>query len=210
MSAADICNDALILIGENPIVTASFDTSPTGEVERICARQYSRLLRAELRANTWGFTKSRASLAAHATAPLFGWTKAFPIPGDYLRLISLFDGAKWTPAEEVDYQMGIHPAKTQLAVGEHATKAILTDYDAPLKIEYVQHVTDTDLMDDLFQQALAARIARVIALRIAESDSAVRLAQAEYTDRIAEAELADAIESPPKQHSETSFISVRG
>ena len=78
-----ICNEALSMIGAKSII--SFDENT--ENARRCASVYDSSRKALLRMHPWSFAKKRTQLAPVATHPSFGYSHAFPLPSDFLRVI---------------------------------------------------------------------------------------------------------------------------
>ena len=93
MSAqVDIFNYALTILGAQPV------SSPTENSKnaRACLQVYDMVRRAELRkAPGWSFAIAQAQLAPNPVPPLFDRAFAFPLPADFLALL--------TPYPEVNY-----------------------------------------------------------------------------------------------------------
>ena len=79
-----ICNHALSLIGDQNI--ASFDEN-TARAER-CRNIYDQVRKSILRDHPWSCAKKRTILAPVTTYPAFGYKHAFPLPRDYIRIVS--------------------------------------------------------------------------------------------------------------------------
>ncbi len=77
-----ICNEALSMIGAKAI--QSFDDNTDNA--RRCASIYDSTRRALLRMHPWSFAKKRTQLAPVSTHPVFGYSHAFPLPKDFIRL----------------------------------------------------------------------------------------------------------------------------
>jgi len=85
-SEVEICNRALQKLGASPILALSDDTVEARE----CNRAYAILRDSELRSHPWSFTRTRAIVAASATAPAFEWATSYPVPVDFLRMGRLY------------------------------------------------------------------------------------------------------------------------
>ncbi len=171
-SDVEICNRALDLLGAERI-NALDETSVAA---RLCARNYGPARDAVLRDYPWNDAMARAVLAADAIAPPFGFARAFPLPTDCLRVVSVEEelraGGRWRVEG----------------------RAILTDLGAPLRIRYVRRLTDPALIGPLLADAIAARLAAHIAFPITNSASQAQQMQALAEQMIRRARHIDAIE----------------
>jgi hypothetical protein len=79
-SVIEICNKALSLLGQKPIVSLEDDSN-----EAFACRLHWPLLRDEvLEGHRWNCVTTRASLARLSSAPAFGYTYQFQLPSDCL------------------------------------------------------------------------------------------------------------------------------
>ena len=148
-SDVEICNQALIAIGQSQISSLQDRTNAA----RLCARLYPARRDELLRMYDWNFARFIAQLPALADAPVFGYARAFALPADCLAMRGTDqdeDGAI-TSAWEVQ------------------GRTVVTDLSAPLNITYTRAITETALFDALFATALGLRIARDLALPLANS-----------------------------------------
>ena len=138
-SEVGIVNAALSKLGVAAL-TALTDDSPAGVLAN---REYTNGRDDMLREHNWNWATRRIALAASATAPIWEFENAFPIPSDFMRLV------------EVN-----NPSKLAYRI-ESTTDGtvIVTDIAAPLQIAYVYGVTDPNNMDPKFREALSARYA---------------------------------------------------
>lgn len=143
-----ICNEALSLIGAKSIL--SFDENT--ENARRCASIYDSTRRSLLRMHPWSFAKKRIQLAPVTTHPTFGYQHSFPLPHDFLRVIS-------AGVEEYEIE------------GRH----ILTNTNL-INLQYVADEENEELWDSLFSECmvlyLVHKLAKPITGSQAESDSA--------------------------------------
>ena len=143
-----ICNEALSLIGAKSIL--SFDDN--NENARRCASIYDTTRRALLRMHPWSFAKKRTQLAPVSTHPTFGYHNSFPLPYDFVRVIS---------AGVENYEIE----------GRH----ILANTDL-INLQYVSDQDNEELWDSLFAECmvlyLVHKLAKPITGSQAESDSA--------------------------------------
>lgn len=78
-----ICNAALGQIGADSII--SFDDNVQNA--RRCAGLYEQTRKALLREHPWSCAIKRAQLAPIVDKPVWGWSNAFPLPRDFVRMI---------------------------------------------------------------------------------------------------------------------------
>jgi hypothetical protein len=186
----DIINAGLILLGELPIVS----TSDNRKAARLSGSRYPQIRDAVLRAHPWNCATKRATESAAASpAPAWGWTNAFNMPADFLRLIRLRDHRQ-------DYA--------------YENKQILVD-TASVQFAYVYRLTDVNKMDALLRESIASRLAAVLALPLAKSGTLRRELWKGYDDTLAEARTINAQENPTQEFmadewDNARFIGVAG
>lgn len=143
-----ICNEALSMIGAKTIQSFEDNT----ENARRCAAIYASTRRGLLRMHSWSFAKKRAQLAPVSTHPSFGYSHAFPLPNDFIRL---FDSGQH------EYEME----------GRH----ILANTNL-INLVYVRDEDNEELWDSLFSECMALylvnKLAKPISGSNAEADSA--------------------------------------
>lgn len=152
-----------------------------------CKAVYAIQRDAELRKHPWSFAVKRAQLPAVADEPLFGPTKAYELPSDYIRLIPPYDRRGW----------------------QIEGRKVLTDDPAPLEIRYIARILDTSLFDALFIESLASRLAVVLCEPITQSNSKVEAKKQEYKDAIADARRANAFEKDSDDPPEDDWLLAR-
>ncbi|TXI93648.1 MAG: hypothetical protein E6Q33_02735 [Neisseriales bacterium] len=196
-SETDILNGALIHIGEQTVLTAD-DTTNAG---RKFIQIYPTARDALLRAHSWNFAITRASLAALADAPDWGYQYQYQLPSDCLKLVQVNDYA-------LNINNGFYNQTTTSAYKLEGKK-ILTNFEAPLKIRYVQRVTDTSMFDDSFVEMLSIKIAMKL-VEFLKNDSAMldRLGQL-HKEAKRDALKANAIEKAPTSQVDGDWIMSR-
>lgn len=191
-SATEIGNLALDLLSAGTVTNI---VNPTSATESLLNRWYDVIRKQVLREHSWHFATKRQILAASATVPAFGYTKQFPVPADFVRLLTLetSDGVMIPPAE---YSL--------------ERKNILSSTDeSSLRLRYIYNVTDVSLFDDLFVTYLSMKLALAVAYKVSQSNTNVQ--------RIAELQkemeqLSKAIngqEKPPIKVERSSSLSAR-
>lgn len=196
-SNVEIANRALTKIGSKRIVSLDDNTKEGREVKSM----FVPVRDAEMRAHNWHFTIKRAGLAAHASAPSFGYARQFRLPADYIKAIQV--GDYYPGADLSDYVNGDN--------SEYAIENgfILTDLPAPLHFRYVARIDDPTLFDSLFVEVFACKLAMELAEPITQSSTKRELAAREYRDAIATAVRANAIERPPVKTADDTWILAR-
>lgn len=197
ISEVSICNLALQKLGAAAI-TALTQNHPSARAMNAC---YETIRDRELRAHRWNFAKTRATLAPHATAPAStsGFAKAFPLPSDYLLLLSYNESNLGPGRNDIDWKIENH----------QGVRCILTNDGDSLPIVYIARVTDPTLFDAIFVDALACKLAWHTCEQITQSNTKKADIHSEYLDSIREARRFNAIENQPTEPPEDTWISAR-
>lgn len=197
-SRVEIANLALTKNGSGQKITSLSDNSTAA---RVMNTLYDMTRKAELRARNWSFALKRAQLAASATAPSWGFSTAYPLPSDFLRLVQ---------ANEFYLTPSLYDYNTADASAFAIEQGqILCDYSAPLKIRYVYDVTDEGTFDALFVHAFASRLAYESCEQITNSTAKKESIKADYLMAISAAVKANAIEKPPALVGDDSWVLTR-
>ena len=143
-SDVQIVNLALTGIGAARILSLDDDQ----ETARKCKAVYE-LIRYEVLASyPWKFALKKRALALLATAPLFGYTNAFQIPSDCLRIIATdIDPTKWSREGDT----------------------IVTD-ESSIMIQYIYRITDPTKFSAGFVAALSARLEAELAYPVSNNE----------------------------------------
>jgi hypothetical protein len=145
-SATDICNLALGHLGESPIESMDEDTAAA----RACALFYSPTRDAAIRAHRWNFAQERLALAQNEATPAFGWSYAYTLPGDCLRVVELNDTE-------------IGDVLTDECVIEG--RNLLTNASTA-NVVYLKRIEDVSLYDPLFVEAFAIKLAIALSEKV--------------------------------------------
>ena len=137
-SDTDICNLALGHLGEARVSSLDEDTVAA----RACALHYGPVLNQVLRSHRWNFAAKRAVLTVNATAPAFGWSYAYDLPADCVRVLELNDSEFNDVSDEYVVE----------------GRQLLTDADK-VNLIYIRKITDVAQFDALFIEALALKLA---------------------------------------------------
>lgn len=197
VSNVAIVNMALTKLGAERIASLDDDTKNAREAKAIYDLQRD----AELRRHRWNFAIKRASLPALATPPAHGYTYAFQLPPDCLRVDAV---GEFYPAHDLSDYRGADSRPYKIE-----GRAILSNDAGPLAIRYGARIDDPVQFDAAFIEAFACKLAFELALPITDSSSKKREAGAEYETAVRDARRLDAIEDPPEDQPDTSWITAR-
>lgn len=145
-SETDICNLALSHLGEAPIESLNEDSTAA----RACALNYETTRDGVLRSHRWNFAQTRAALAQLEATPAFGWSYAYALPADCLRVLEVNDS-----------EVGDVISGPFIIEGRN----LLTD-ETSVNLVYLRRITDVSQFDVLFIEALALKLAVVLSEKI--------------------------------------------
>jgi len=169
-SEVSICNEALISLGEDTIISLTDNTKRA----RTCNALYASKRDSLLRSHPWKFAIRRVSLAADAATPLNEFDAQFSLPSDCLRFLDIYPGSGQVP-----YRL-------------EGQKILASESE--LEIKYIQQITDVTKMDMSFREALSALMAREMVVPLVNSDSKLRAMAELFEMKIGEARFVGAIE----------------
>jgi len=191
-SQTDICNLALDLLSAG---TVNDTETPTTSTESLLNRWYDNSRKKLLREHPWNFAIKRELLAASSTAPAFGYTTAFPLPNDFVRLLSLEDGNGGS-LSHADYAF------------ENGSILLNTD-STSLRLIYIYNIEDVTRFDPMFFNLLAHEIALGCAFKVTESNTNVERVAQLKKDAGALARAIDGQEHPPRRREVSRNRSAR-
>ena len=209
VSNVEICNMALSRVGSYRISSID-DASVEG---RSCKLHYEQARDSVLRDHDWGFARKRLPLSTLAEE-YDGWEFAYLYPPDCVNVRKIYDGNgsstgtsydidknRYVPIGKVQYEIATNSGKNQ--------KIILSDKEDALLI-YTARVTDANMFDSIFVQALSWRLAAELAIplrgKIEFQDSFIQ----KYQFVLSEARGRDANESRNKDEDVNIFHMARG
>jgi len=160
-SDIDICNSALDILGVENIASFSEDS----KAAFLCQKNYPRVRDEFLGSHYWNFAMIRASFTALPDAPTFGFSKAFQLPADCIRVRQLEDpGVKF----------------------KVEGRTLITDVSEAL-VEYISSGILPGNFSPMFAEALAYQLASKLAYPLIQSVSL-----SEQLERKAQLKLRDA------------------
>ena len=184
-SEVSIANSALQKIGGGSVTSLTED-SRNARAVNAC---YEEMRDAELRANAWNFGRKTAILAPDSAAPVdTDYTYAFTLPTDCLK-----------PLPPARYALD-----WQIEGGK-----ILTNDGTSIKLKYVWRVEDPNVMDVLFREMLACRIASQICYEITQSNTLIQGIGEQYKMAKLEARKSNAFERNSDEPPEDGWLVAR-
>lgn len=182
-TSIDICNQALISIGQDPIITMD-DSS---KQSRLCKRLYEPTLETLLREYPWSFAIRRVILAPEVDAPGFGYTRKFALPTDCMRIVS-------TGLDDDQF----------VIEGD----GILCDEDV-IHLRYVGKPESASVYDSHFVQVLTYRLAKVMCQSLTANPDLLTLMARQENTALVRAMNTQAIETSPQPVVEGPWLKVR-
>jgi hypothetical protein len=196
-SQTEICNRALTKLGAARITSITDNSKGARAMNAV----WDTVRKAELRKHIWQFATVRTTLPAVTPAPAWGYNTACQLPSDFLRLVQVND--TFAVPALTDYR----DQDDSAYVIEN--NQLLTVFNAPLKIRYIQNVEEPGRFDPLFVEALASKLAYETCEEITQSTSKKQTAKDDYKDAIREATFTGAVERPPQGLPDDSWMLIR-
>jgi hypothetical protein len=182
-SEVGLANNALILLGELPILAISATTKAGRTFLNIFADKRDWLLREY----AWKFATKRTTLAPDVATPEFEFTQQFTLPADYLKFIEIYPNT-------ISYRI--------------EKNKILCD-ETSLQIKYTQRITDVNEMDVSFREAFSALLARESCYAITDSKSKYADMDTAFEDRVLDAKFQGSIEDDLEEIQANDWLQQR-
>jgi hypothetical protein len=192
-SKVSIANRALSKLGEDRILLLTDDSKPARTINQM----FDDVLDSELRKSRWNFSISRTSLSALVAAPAWGYKYQYPLPSDFLALVQVGE-------------YYVRAGSALRALWSVEAGSILTDMTAPLKIRYVQRVSNPGAFDPMFAETLACRLAMEACETLTQSETKFNRVAEQYKASLMDALRQDSIENPPDELPQGSWLDSRG
>ena len=167
-SVVDICNGALNQLGASTILSLTEDSKNA----RLCNARYTQVRDSLFRSHPWNCLQKRVQLAADTTAPAWGFTSAYTLPADCLRLLRILD---------YDSNHKVEGRK------------ILTN-NSSMKILYVARIEDPNEYDELLRETISSALAADIAYAVTSSNPVAQNMYSLYQTKLKDARFVDATE----------------
>jgi len=187
-SKVDACNWALRLLGQESI--SSFDDGTI--LSDMCADAFEAVLRSELEANTWFFSRTLGQISASETAPDFGKDYVYPYPADWVKL------------DNLSYELGTWDRDWELkADGIH------TDEEGPLDVPYIYLEDDPSKWNGGFSKVFAYALAIDLVEDVTSSNVKKEQLEKEYRQALRDAKKSKGIQKTARRIRATSWVTVR-
>ena len=167
-STVDICNGALNQLGATTILSLTEDSKNA----RLCNSRYTQVRDGVFRSHPWNCLQKRIELAADTTAPAWGFSNAYTLPSDCLRLLRILD-------YDSNYKV--------------EGRKILSNTSS-MKILYVARVTDPNEYDELLRETLSAALGADIAFGITSNNQTAQNMYQLFQDKLRDARFVDSTE----------------
>jgi hypothetical protein len=167
-SVVDICNGALNQLGATTILSLTEDSKNA----RLCNSRYTQVRDGVFRSHPWNCLQKRIELAADTTAPAWGFSNAYTLPSDCLRLLRILD-------YDSNYKV--------------EGRKILSNTSS-MKILYVARITDPNEYDELLRETLSASLGADIAFAVTSNNQTAQNMYQLFQDKLRDARFVDATE----------------
>jgi hypothetical protein len=197
-SEAEVCNLALLLVGQTQFIDDLTDPTEAGEV---CKQVYERARDAALEAVAWPFATRRADLNEITDGDRDGWGYAYTLPSDCLAPRWLNTGDENPSAQN----------KVPFVIEDDATvgKRVLLTNQQDARLVYTRRVTETGKFSPLFVEALAAKIAVYLAAGLVKKPQLALQMMRLFDSVIARAAAAQFNQQQKDEEPDTSFVTER-
>ena len=167
-SVVDICNGALNQLGATTILSLTEDSKNA----RLCNSRYTQVRDALFRTHPWNCLQKRIQIAADSTAPAWGFTYAYTLPADCLRLLKILD-------YDSNYKV--------------EGRKILSNTSS-MKILYVGRVTDPNEYDELLRETLSSSLGADIAFGVTSNNQTATNMYNLFKEKLRDARFVDSTE----------------
>lgn len=182
-SDIEICNRALVAIGQEPILTLD----ESSKESRRCKQLYPAARDTVLRAHPWSFALRRQYAAREDVSVPFGYQYKYALPTECLRLVNvLIDDSLYTLEG----------------------RSILTD-EQRLEIIYVERITDPNKFDQGFEECLVLRLAADLCPSLLADYDLMKYYEQKYQAALASARHVDSTETSKPLQGEGTWITAR-
>jgi hypothetical protein len=167
-STVDICNGALNQLGATTILSLTEDSKNA----RLCNSRYTQVRDGLFRTHPWNCLQKILELAVDTTAPAWGFSYAYTLPSDCLRLLRILD-------YDSNYKV--------------EGRKILSN-TSTMKILYVARITDPNEYDELLRETLSASLAADIAFAVTSNNTTATNMYSLFQDKLKDARFVDSTE----------------
>jgi hypothetical protein len=195
-----ICNLALTQLKQTLITQID---PPKSNAEKLCALHYQDIRQATLRAHPWNFAIKRIVLTEDTgNPPVFGYSKAFALPSDFIRYLSRHSDFS------VELPTDIRGTDYELENGYLLTSDTFSG-TGDLNLRYTYDHTEVAKWDASFKQLIAINLAIVLAPNFTSSEARLQSLAALRDDIESKAMSIDGQERPPTRVQNSRWIRAR-
>jgi len=173
-SVVDICNGALNQLGASTILSLTEDSKNA----RLCNSRYTQVRDALFRTHPWNCLQARLELAASTDSPAWGFTYAYTLPANCLRLLRVLD---YDSNYKVEGRKILSNAST-------------------MKILYISRITDPNEYDELLRETLSAALGADIAYAVTSNNTTSQNMILSYQEKLKDARFVDSTEGQNVEH----------
>lgn len=190
LSALDICNQALALLGEGPVEDLSAGTY----VASVCSAAYGPAMDEVLSGYVWNCCITRRQLAAEAGDSFspFAYRYRLPVDPYCLRVVNLLDPESYVDLPYERFQV--------------EGRTILADI-SPCYLKYAARVSEENL-DPWVAQCLVYALAAQVAMRLTADQNRIAMASQAYTMKRIEAMQIDGMNRMQQTRAETNWSDI--
>src|SRR6056300_915945 len=167
-SVVDICNGALNQLGASTILSLTEDSKNA----RLCNSRYTQVRDSLFRSHPWNCLQKRVELAADTTAPAWGFSYAYTLPADCLRMLRILD-------YDSNYKV--------------EGRKILSNTSS-MKILYIGRITDPNEYDESLRETLSAALGADIAFAVTSNNTTATNMYNLFQDKLKDARFVDSTE----------------
>ncbi|MCE1001834.1 hypothetical protein [Pseudomonas sp. NMI1173_11] len=186
-TGVSICSNALLMLGAQTI--NDFQDQLNLDRAKLCANLYPSQRDSILRAHPWNCCIKRQVLAPLAATPAFGYSTAFELPADCLRVLEVGTGGL-----QIDYLVEGRTIQADTMV---------------LELRYVFRNENESTWDSHLIDLMTAAMAAVLAYPVTQSTSERDSREAKLTQLFRQAKAADGQEDPPQTLGNEHLLASR-
>jgi hypothetical protein len=194
MSEVSICNQALMLLGVDPITSLN---DPTTQAD-ICNRIYADVRNQVLEERSWTFATNRITLLPDAVAPDWGYGQKFLTPTTTLRVLNV-----WINPPQAGQEFATPPVPWN-----KEGRYILCTADK-IYVKYTEVVEDTSLMSAAFKDCLAYRLAAEMAIPLDQNRTLMTDMQTIYSDKLKKSGSTDGAQGSAERKWVGTYVTRR-
>jgi hypothetical protein len=184
-TAIDICSNALLRLGENPI--NSFQDGTTEAL--VSANLYPRILKSTLAERRWSFAVDQKQLSKLKNEPSHEFSNQYQLPSDFIALIKT------------------HP--TDIFFKLYGGRRLLTGWNGELYVDYIMQ-PDEQNIPDYFLDYLEVRLAVAMAVPVTEDEDKLELMSKLEPQIARRARMVDSQQQPQRGFWDFPLLNVRG